>query len=436
MSALFLSSASATTMQLNRQSHSKQNNDRPRLLLIAHHNSYRIAPYIAAAKRLGLDVTIASQGKHSLIAEVANGLHVPLNTSNQALQAILESHDRTPYSGILGSDDQTVTLAALAAQHIGLPHNPPQAAHCSRRKDLARAQLGLAACPVPLHCLIDISKPLQKQMAGLPWPCVIKPLNMSASRGVIRCNDADEFKTACARVSRIIAENDDDFEQRHVLIEEYIDGIEIAFEGYLHKGKLNTITIFDKPDPLVGPYFDETIYVTPSRLDQALQEKIRQRVQQACEAYGLTTGAVHAECRIDERDVWILEVASRTIGGDCARILDNENFTIEELAISLAINRPIEPRLPEQARGVMMIPVKQKGLLKRVEGLLAARSTPCIDKVDIIIREGHELIPLPEGNQYLGYIFASAPTPGEVVDAIREACAQLNFVTAPVFKIL
>jgi len=408
-----------------------------RLLLISHHNSYRIAPYIKAAINLGLEVTIASEGEHSLVSEVANGLHIDFDNTDAALNEILKANQLKPFSGILGSDDQTVVLAAQVAKSLKLPHNPPEAALCSQRKDLARAQLALSNCPVPIHCLLDLTRPVKKQMAGLPWPCVLKPLNMSASRGVIRANNEDEFVAACERLRPILATAVNEFEQSHVLIEDYIDGFEIAYEGFLHKSELNTITIFDKPDPLIGPYFEETIYVTPSALNKKLQQSIQSIIQKACIAYGLTTGAIHAECRIDnDENVWILEIASRTIGGDCARMLDNENFGIEELAISLAINHPIDVSMPGQARGVMMIPVREKGLLKRVEGLLEASKVNYIDNIDIIIPQGHELVPLPEGNQYLGYIFARAESPEQVTAAIREAYAHLKFITAPVFKII
>ena len=407
-----------------------------RLLLVSRHNSYRIAPYIKAARNLGLEVTIASEGQHSLVAEVANGMHINFDDPEDALNRILsENHDR-PFAGILGSDDQTVELAAQAAKALNLPHNPPDAALCYHRKDLARAQLSLAGCPVPIHCLLDLNLPVECQLAGLPWPCVLKPLSMSASRGVIRVNNEEQFLVACDRLRPIVATATGEFEQTHLLIEEYIDGIEIAYEGFLHKGVLSTITIFDKPDPLVGPYFEETIYVTPSTLDIEQQNSIKDVVQKACMAYGLTTGAIHAECRIDRGSaIWILEIASRTSGGDCARILDNEMSGIEELAISLAIDQPVKVSRPEQARAVMMIPIRQKGLLRRVAGLPEAGRVNHIDKIDIIIREGHELVPLPEGNQYLGYIFASAETPERATAAIREAYALLEFVTAPVFKI-
>ena len=408
-----------------------------RFLLISHHNSYRIAPYITAAKKLGLDVTIASQGKHSLVSEVANGIHIDFENRNETIEKIQQENTISPFIGVLGSDDQTVELAALVAQVLQLPHNPPQAAQYSHRKDLARAHLALNGCPVPTHYLLDLTLPIQNQMVGLPWPCVLKPVNMSASRGVIRANKEAEFIAACERLRPILATTLDEFEQTHILIEDYIDGIEIAYEGFLHNGKLQTITIFDKPDPLVGPYFAETIYATPSMLDDSIQQNIKGVIHDACLCYGLTTGAVHAECRIDKNNkIWILEIASRTIGGDCGQMLNIDDFSVEALAISLAIDKPITVNEQEQAHAVMMIPVQQKGLLKRVEGLLAAQQTECIDKIDIVINQGHELIPQPEGNQYLGYIFSTAETTEQVTSAVREAYDHLKFITTPVFPII
>jgi biotin carboxylase len=386
--------------------------------------------------QMGLQVLIGSRGEHSLTTEVNQGLHIDLDEYDSALASILEEARLRPFAGIIGSDDSTVELAAHAASRLGLPHNPPEAARLTRRKDLARAHLMLAGCPVPIHCLIDISKPLDHQLAGLPWPCVIKPLNMAASRGVIRANNEDEFRNACERIRNIISESTDEFERSHVLVENYIDGIEVAYEGYLHEGKLHTLTVFDKPDPLVGPFFEETIYVTPSQLDADSLNIIKQRVQQACIAFGLTTGPVHAELRVNAVDAWILEVASRTIGGDCARTLDSgTNKNLEQLTVSLAIGEPMQPEAITQSRGVMMIPIRQAGLLRRVEGILAAQKVPYIEKIDIVIAEGHELIPLPEGNQYLGFIFAKADTPEMVTAALRSAHEKLNFVTAPIIKL-
>jgi biotin carboxylase len=406
-----------------------------RFLLIAQPDSYRIAPYIKAAKEMGLDVLIASRGEHSLITEVYEGLHIDLDDQDSAFESIMLEARRKPFAGVLGSDDSTVELAARIAQSLNLPHNDPKAAQASRRKDIARAHLALAGCPVPGHCLLDLQIPIEDQIAGIPFPCVLKPLHLSASRGVIRANNTDELINACERIRAIIAGYGDEFERSNILIEHYIDGIEVAYEGFLHDGRLSTLAIFDKPDPLTGPFFEETIYVTPSRLDPQAQALIRQRVQEACDAYGLTTGPVHAELRVND-EVWILEVASRTIGGDCGRTLDRGNgLELEMLTIALAIGQPVSQEPLPTARGVMMIPVPEAGLLRRVEGLSTARKTPHITAIDIVIPDGHELIPLPEGNQYPGYIFAEADDPETVVDALRKAHQQLKFVVGPLWKI-
>jgi biotin carboxylase len=385
---------------------------------------------------MGLDVLLGSRGEHSLTTEVSQGLHLDLDNPAAALRKILATASDRPFAGVLGSDDSTVEIAALAAQQLGLPHNPPAAARLSRRKDLARSHLSRAGCPVPFHRLVDLREPLAPQMHDLPWPCVVKPLNLSASRGVIRADTPSAFIAACERVGRIIATAVDEIERTHVLVEAYIDGIEVAYEGYLHRGALSTLALFDKPDPLVGPFFEETIYVTPSRLDDATRARVERRVAGACAAYGLTTGPVHAELRIDARDAWILEVAARTIGGDCARTLDSDgDLHLEALTIALAIDRPVAPRAIQGARGVMMVPIKEGGILRRVEGVNAASRVAHIEKVDIIAREGHELVPLPEGNQYPGYLFARADTPEQVIRALRDAHAELNFVVAPVFPV-
>ena len=408
-----------------------------RFLLIAQPDSYRIAPYLKAAKQMGLEVLIASRGEHSLISEVYDGLHVDLNDIDGSLARIRQAAQQKPFVGILGSDDSTVELAAKAAYEFGLPHNPPDAARLSCRKDLARAQLSRAGCAVPFHALIDLEQSLDQQAKQLHWPCVVKPLNMSASRGVIRADNKIEFIAACQRIKSIIALSNNAFDKTHLLAEEYIDGVEVAFEGFLQNGRLIPLALFDKPDPLKGPYFAETLYVTPSSLDSEIQVRIQQRVAEACNCYGLTTGPVHAELRINAKDAWILEVASRTIGGDCARVLDNDDgLNLEQLTIALAMGQSIQAQTPQDARGVMMIPVKTGGILRRVEGLANAQNTPNIEKIEIVIREGHELIPLPEGNQYLGYIFARGDSPHEVTTALRSAYSKLDFVVAPVFKML
>lgn len=407
----------------------------PRLLLIAQPNSYRIAPFLRSAEQIGVDVLIASQGEFSLISEVHKGLHLNFEHPERAIATIVQEHQHNPFSAVLGSDDSTVELAALSAQALGLIYNPPSAARVSRRKDLARDHLQAAGIPIPDHQLISLSQPLSTQNIKVSYPCVIKPINLSASRGVIRVNSTDELQIACNRVSAILKDGPNNkFEKTHALLEHYIDGSEFAFEGFLDKGSLTTVAIFDKPDPLTGPYFEETIYVTPSRQSVTMQQAIRDRIEQACVAYGLTTGPIHAEIRINDEDIWILEIAARTIGGNCARVLDGDRrYALEELSIKLALGQHVKLEQNQGARGVMMMPNPGRGILRRVEGINAARAVEHVTRVDVLAQTGHELIPLPEGNQYPGYIFAYAESPEQVIMALKTSCAKLNFVLAPLW---
>jgi len=408
------------------------------LLLIARPHSYRIPPYLSAARKMGLDVNLASEGEHSLISEIHNGINIDFNDFDKSVEIIVDSAKESPFCGVIGCDDSTVEMAAKVAEILGLPHNPPEAARLSRRKDLSRHHLMEQGCAVPQHRYLDINQDIISQISDLAYPCVVKPVHLSASRGVIRANNQDELLAACKRIKAIINETSDSIEASRILIEDYIDGVEVAYEGFLSDGELHTLAIFDKPIPLVGPYFEESIYVTPSQLSAETQKTIKKSIAQACSAYGLKTGPIHAEARVNQDNAWILEVASRTIGGDCGRSLDSSEesgFSLEELAINLAIGKKITPNPIQGSRGVMMIPIPKGGILKRVEGLEEARQVPFVEKVDIIISEGHELIPLPEGEQYPGYIFARADTPQQVITALEDAHAKLEFKISPLWKI-
>lgn len=408
----------------------------PRVLLIAPPNSYRIAPFISAARRLDAQVLIASQGEHSLVSEVAAGLQIDLQQPAVALQSILAVAAQERFAAVLGTDDSTIELASIVAKTLGLRHNAPQAARRARRKDLARADLQCAGVPVPRFQIIDLTQTIDAQIIGVPFPCVVKPLAMSASRGVIRCDNAAALHAACERVGAIVANEADDEERTRVLVEQFIPGREIALEGLLHDGELQVLALFDKPDPLDGPFFEETYYITPSRLAADMQVLVRDTVARACAAYGLRTGPVHAELRIHNDAAWVLEVAARTVGGHCARLLRyGTGHGVEELVIAQALGHELEMTAADGAAGVLMIPIPRAGVLRRVEGLLAAQRVPYIEDIEISVREGYELVPLPEGASYLGFMFARAPTAELAEQALRAAHACLNIVIAPVWKL-
>ncbi len=407
----------------------------PRVLVIAPHNSYRIAPFLSAAQRLNLDVLVASQGEHSIVSAYAQGLHIDLANTDAAVRAIVAEARRQTFAAIVGTDDATLELAARAAQALSLPHNPPAAMRLARRKDWARLRLAQAEVPIPYHRRVDLFARPEDQWDAAHFPCVLKPIAMSASRGVIRANNRAEFVSACARIKRIIATESDEEERRFILAEEFIPGVEVAVEAILNKGALTVLAIFDKPDPLDGPFFEETYYVMPSRLDAATQEQVHAAVAAACHAYGLREGPIHAECRINARGVWILEVAARTIGGLCARLLQvGTGIGLEELVLMQALGQPLPIEPTKGAAGVLMIPIPKAGILRRVEGVIAAERVPYVTEVLIYVREGYELVPLPEGASYLGFIYARAPTPAAAEHALRQAHACLNVVVAPLWK--
>jgi biotin carboxylase len=252
---------------------------------------------------------------------------------------------------------------------------------------------------------------------------------------VIRADDRAQLEKAIVRIVSMLAEVPEREERETLLIEEFISGTEIAVEGLLSDGHLEILAIFDKPDPLDGPYFEETYYTTPSRHAPDIQAQIAARVAEACAAYGLCEGPIHAECRINHAGVWILEVAARTIGGLCGRLLRfGTGYGLEELVLLHILGKRPDTRRETGGAGVLMIPIPQAGILRRVEGVLAAQRVPYIEEVVIDVREGYELVPLPEGASYLGFIFARAPSPAEAEAALREAHACLRVVVAPLWK--
>ena len=411
---------------------------RDRVLVIAPHGSYRTAPFIKAANNLNIDVLIASQGEHSIVSDYVEGLHIDFNDPEQAIKIILSEASKRSFSGIIGTDDTTTELASQVAKKLSLPHNDPKAVNIAQRKDLARLSLKKSKVKIPEFDLLTTTKPLEEQNVHVDFPAVIKPVALSASRGVIRVNNDLELQQAVERVKTMLLE-ERQIEQsvrELLLLEEFIPGKEVAIEGMLHDGKLDVLAIFDKPDPLNGPFFEETYYVTPTSFSKNIQQEIKKTIFESCQAYGLSEGPIHAECRINDKGVWVLEVAARTIGGMCGRLLSiGTGHSLEELVLLHAMGKHIEIKKVESAAGVLMIPIPSAGILKRVEGLLESQRVRYISELSIEVREGYELVPLPEGNSYLGFIFAEAPTVEQAEQALRDAHNCLNIVIAPLWKI-
>jgi biotin carboxylase len=400
----------------------------PRALLLLPTSTYRARDFLAAARRLGLDVIVASE-EPQVLADVSSdrAVVVPVSDPGAAVDAISALDRRRALDAVVAVDDQGVIVAAAAAEKLGLPHNPPDAAAATRDKAEMRARLARAEVTQPEYRVVDDTSDAPDAARELGVPVVVKPVALSASRGVVRVDDVDEVELVARRVAAIQGSGP-------LLVERYVAGDEVALEGLLHDGELQVLAIFDKPDPLVGPYFEETMFVTPSRHTEATQGEIARVTQAAAHAIGLRTGPVHAELRVPADGVAVLlEVASRSIGGLCSRALVfGIGVSLEELILRQATGRPLGSlRRAHVASGVVMLPIPRAGTLVGVHHADDVRAMPGVDGVEITIAPGRSVVPLPEGDRYLGFVFAHGESPDAVETTLRRAVDTLDVEIRP-----
>jgi biotin carboxylase len=420
-----------------------------RVLLLLPSGTYKAPDFLGAAARLGVEVVVASETEQTLAGAMGDrALVLDLADPEGSAAAITALAQRHPLDAVIAVDDQGVLIAALAAEKLGLPANPPDAVARTRNKAAMRAALAAASAAAsgvslsappaggtlrqPLFRVISRGDDVVAAAAEVGWPVVVKPVSLSASRGVIRADDPAGARAAAGRIWAIL-DADCHPADEPILVEQYVPGEEVAVEGLLRDGTLEVLATFDKPDPLTGPYFEETLYVTPSRLAEPVQAAIGAAVAEAAAAIGLRQGPVHAELRVDpDGQPWVLEVAARTIGGLCARTLRfAAGVTLEELVLRHALDLPVDARRERPAAGVMMLPIPAAGRLVAVHGQDAARAVPAVTDLEISIRPGGEVRPLPEGDRYLGFLFARGPSPADVEQALRTAHAHLQVEIAP-----
>jgi biotin carboxylase len=422
-----------------------------RLLLLASARTYRNRAFSDAAQKLGLEVVLGLDVPPPFLSRMPECLALDYRDHDRALKAIENYAARHPVRAVLGVDDSGVVLAARAAAALGLPHNAPEAAEAAADKGRMRRCFANAGVPSPrFHTsrLTDDPEDVIEVIGetGIGFPCVLKPTRLSASKGVMRADDPQQFVERFRRLQAICARAGCD----EFIVESFFPGSEVALEGLLDGGQLHVLALFDKPDPLDGPFFEETIYVTPSRLPAETQQAITQATEQACAALGLREGPVHAELRVSDSaaplpapfergSLMVVEVAARSIGGLCSRVLrfaQSEETTLEELILRQACGLPLPLTRADQAGGVMMIPVPEAGLLKAVTGVDEARRVPLIEDVEITAPLDNPLTPLPEGgDSYPGFIFARGETPEAVTTALREAHRCLRFTLVPEFPL-
>jgi ATP-grasp domain/L-amino acid ligase C-terminal domain 2/ATP-grasp N-terminal domain len=421
--------------------------ERKRVLLFAAKLGYQTRSFEEAAEKLAVQVVYVTDRCHELSDPWGDeAIPVHFETPEAAAYAVKERFRTERIDGILALGDRPTAAAAYAARGLGIPYNHPASVEACRSKLRMREVFREAGLLTPWYRSIALHPAPEPALLGISYPCVLKPISLSASQGVIRANSREEFIAAAKKIGRLLESPElrasGDGNEDRILIEEYIPGREVALEGLLMGGRLNVLAIFDKPEPLEGPYFEETIYVTPSRMGEELQQEIRKCGQEAVRALGLTHGPVHAEFRVNltangDGRVWPLEVAPRPIGGLCAKALrfeweDGETIGLEELLLRQALAELSEtPERERSASAVMMIPVPKSGILKKVEGEEAALATKGITELQITARLNDYIAAWPEGASYLGFLFAKGERPEDAEEALRTAHGKLRFAIVP-----
>ena len=411
-----------------------------RVLLLATTTGYQIRSFGEAARALGVTLMFASDRCDQLDDPWADHA-IPTRFADEphACEALLAAVADARPDGILAVGDRPTVLAACLASALGLPGHPPGAAARSRNKLQARAAFGSAGLLIPDFQAVSLREDPAALAATATYPAVVKPLALSGSRGVIRVDTPDEFITAFERLRTLMGAPDIRAEREAAhdaaLIEAFVPGAEYAVEGVMTRGVFQLLAVFDKPDPLDGPFFEETIYVTPSRQPATVQQRIVATVIDAARALGLHHGPVHAECRVNEKGIYMLEVAARPIGGLCSRSLRFETpdragvlASLEEVLVRHALGEDVSGyRRERRASGVMMIPIPRRGILRGVHGVDAARQVAGVDDVRITAKPDSQLVPLPEGRSYLGFIFAHGEDAAAADRALRESHRLLQF---------
>ena len=414
-----------------------------RILILSTTTGYQLRSFGDSAARLGVDLLLATDRCQHLDDPWRDGaVAVRFHDQEGSLSSVLDAAKNRPLSGVIALGDRPTVLAARIAEALRLPGNPPAAADASRNKKLTRQRFESAGLGVPWFLEVPVSADMHTVAARVRYPCVIKPLGLSGSRGVMRADNPGQFEYAAERLRALLGRADvrvlRSGMEETILVERFVEGKEYAIEGLLTRGALHVLAIFDKPDPLDGPFFEETIYVTPPKLSPQAERAIVDTLQRATAALGLVHGSIHAECRLSPTGVVMLEVAARPIGGLCSKVLkfrstaDSAPATLEELLLRHAVGEDVSSWSREDAAsGVMMIPIPQRGILKSVTGEDWAREVKHIVDMRITAKVDHLIEPLPEGDSYLGFIFARATTADAVVGALRGAHTRLAFQIEP-----
>ena len=407
--------------------------DSPRVLILLARTTYRARSFVEASRKLGLEISVGSNHRQSL-SDFVPGSSLFLDSGNiqVSVEEIVNFHSEFPLHSIVAAEDEFCVLAATAAEIIGLLQHSRDGVLAVRNKRAMREKLAETKGGAFWFEGFDLEEDVQSIVTRVPFPCVVKPVSLSGSRGVTRCNTQEEFLIAWDRLKRLLGSNnlsqDAELFSTEILVETYLGGREVAVEGIMVQGSMTLVGILDKPDLMDGPFFEETILITPSSLTLGLQERLVAKTEEIATSLGLLNGPVHAEFRIEKEAINLLEIAPRSIGGYCSKIFKfHPEATLEELILRQSLGMKISHFEKEnKSEGVFMLPVPKAGILKNVSRIEEALQVDGIEDIEITIPVGRRVVPLPEGNQYLGFMFAKGKDPSSVESSLREAFSILE----------
>ena len=387
-----------------------------KLLLVIPENSYKSNDFVVAAEKLGIDFLIITDSEQvsSKFSDtvIINKFDAELNKNNlkklkDVTHVLPVDHSALKFSGYLVD---LLEVKGNKLESINLSMNKYES------RKIFNSLLDIKVNNEIIKNIDDVNTFINKNGTS-----VLKPIYGTASKSVLKINNVEKNKEQIEKLMQ------DCFDQ-DLVIEEYIDGKEYALEGTIINSELKKIVIFDKPVEYKHPYFEESIYITPSELSSEAEKRVVSIVDKACKKIGLEDGPVHVEFKINENQIFIIEINPRMIGGLCSRCLSFGLFkvSLEEIILHAFMNNELKNiELLNNYVGVLMIPTPKSGKFISINKE-ELEKIPNISNVEITVPEGSDLLEPPYGDKYLGFAFSQGIDKKTVNESLLTAMNLAN----------
>ena len=387
-----------------------------KLLLVIPENSYKSNDFVTSAEKLDLDFLVITDSQqvsgqfsdtviiHSFDEELENDV-------KEKLQDVTH---------ILPVDHSALKFSAYLVDLLKAKGNNTKSINTAMNKFESRKIFNSIS-------EIKIQNAIVKKIEDIEifinenGTSVLKPIYGTASKSVIKVESFQENKAEVEKLMQDCSDQD-------LIIEEFVDGSEYALEGNLINSELNKIVIFDKPINYKEPYFEESIYIAPTEIPDKTQKEIVNLIGKACKKLGLENGPVHVEFKIHNKEIFIIEINPRMIGGLCSRCLSFGLFktSLEEIALHAFLNNELKSiDLLSNFVGVLMIPTPISGKFISINKN-ELESIPNVSGVEITVSENSNLLEPPFGDKYLGFVFSQGDSKEKVMESLTLALDLAN----------